>query len=400
MSYELYMNISEVDGIIREEVEQKIYDLWRACFHDSISYTDFYFKYKVPYNEILSIWDKNKIISMLHLNPYEIYVGKRKVPCFYIVGVATDESYRRLGLMKRLLDAALVYMYKQNMPFTYLMPALKEIYLPFDFQVVYKSEQWDNELFSYYKIKNSDMDSDDRLIASEVTYHKKEVANEHIEVLALSQHIHFQEDLIKYTKEWLKSHCYIYTDRDDFYYTRLDKEMKASNGEILLCIRNGKIVGYLSYMSEEYVHITELIFDDINAKEALFDELLQREDGDKLKEMEFLPSIMTRIVNFSSFIKHLKSNKEFRIVLEVKDEIIKDNNEVYQLSFHELGCEIKVSKESPEVCGDIKLLTKFFFGQMKDSEIEEIIISTDKQRIKELLLSIVSLQNLFINEVV
>ena len=59
-----------------------------------------------------------------------------------------------------------------------------------------------------------------------------------------------------------------------------------------------------------------------------------------------------------------------------------------------------MSKESPEVCGDIKLLTKFFFGQMKDSEIEEIIISTDKQRIKELLLSIVSLQNLFINEVV
>lgn len=386
MSYELYKNLSNVNGKLRDEAEKEIYELWRNCFKDSISYTDFYFKYKIPYNEVLTILSKNRIVSMLHLNPYELIVRNQKVQCNYIVGVATDEAFRRLGLMKRLLDEALRTMYDQGMPFTYLMPALKEIYLPFDFQVVYEMEQWDNELFSYNKLLDRIQDS-----------YKAEAE---IEVLPFSQVTELQTNLIQFTNEWLENHYDIYANRDAFYYERLAAEMKVTNGEILLAMKNGSICGYLAYMSEEYVHITEMIYEDIDVKEALFDEILKREDRTKIKEMEYYPSIMTRIVHLPSFVKYLKSNQKFSIVLQVKDDIIEKNNRVYHLTFDEYGCEIEETDKKAEVSGDIKSLTKLFFGQMTTSEMDELILSNEKNRIRDALASISSLQKLFINEVV
>lgn len=420
MSYELYKNLSNVNGKLRDEAEKEIYELWRTCFKDSISYTDFYFKYKIPYNEVLTILSKNQIVSMLHLNPYELIVRNQKVQCNYIVGVATDEAFRRLGLMKRLLDEALRTMYDQGMPFTYLMPALKEIYLPFDFQVVYEMEQWDNELFSYnklldriqdsykaeaetYKYKSvaaSELNTKNTQQSSKLYSYYQEIDEEEIEVLPFSQVTELQTNLIQFTNEWLENHYDIYANRDAFYYERLAAEMKVTNGEILLAMKNGSICGYLAYMSEEYVHITEMIYEDIDVKEALFDEILKREDRTKIKEMEYYPSIMTRIVHLPSFVKYLKSNQKFSIVLQVKDDIIEKNNRVYHLTFDEYGCEIEETDKKAEVSGDIKSLTKLFFGQMTTSEMDELILSNEKNRIRDALASISSLQKLFINEVV
>ena len=51
-----------------------------------------------------------------------------------IVGVATDEEYRRQGVMRELLVKTFQELRSRGELFTYLMPADENYYLPFDFR--------------------------------------------------------------------------------------------------------------------------------------------------------------------------------------------------------------------------------------------------------------------------
>ena len=69
--------------------------LWRQCFHDPQYYEDFYFETVWPKNHVYLSEEK----GMLHLNPYPNYIHGKTYELHYIVGVATDERYRRQGVM-------------------------------------------------------------------------------------------------------------------------------------------------------------------------------------------------------------------------------------------------------------------------------------------------------------
>ena len=104
-------------------------NLWRQCFHDPEAYEEFYFDNVYPNNRVYFEEDK----GMLHLNPYLCHVGMKERILHYIVGVATDERYRRCGIMRNLLQRALLDMREEQEPFTYLMPADVRYYEPFGF---------------------------------------------------------------------------------------------------------------------------------------------------------------------------------------------------------------------------------------------------------------------------
>ena len=55
--------------------------------------------------------------------------------------VATRESCRKRGYMRELLVRTMEEMYRKKEPFTFLMPAAKEIYLPYDFRFIYEQDQ-------------------------------------------------------------------------------------------------------------------------------------------------------------------------------------------------------------------------------------------------------------------
>ena len=93
--------------------------LWRQCFHDPQYYEDFYFETVWPKNHVYLSEEK----GMLHLNPYPNYIHGKTYELHYIVGVATDERYRRQGVMTTLMAQALSDMWDAREPITYLMPA-------------------------------------------------------------------------------------------------------------------------------------------------------------------------------------------------------------------------------------------------------------------------------------
>lgn len=134
MSEKVEELVAPVPCYLRAEERQLSRPLYEAVFsEDSKCFVDFYYEYKSRDNEILGLWEDEKLVSMLHLNPYTMIVNGYEVKSYYIVAVATHKDYRHRGYMRTLLEKALKDMAEKKMPFTFLMPASESIYAPFDF---------------------------------------------------------------------------------------------------------------------------------------------------------------------------------------------------------------------------------------------------------------------------
>lgn len=114
--------------------KEDIYAMWQRNFHDPVPYADFYFDEVYGKNEILLNVEGDEKKGMLHLNPYRLRIDGQETDAHYIVGVATDEEYRRQGVMAELLENSFLRLRKRGEFLTYLMPADKAYYLPFDFR--------------------------------------------------------------------------------------------------------------------------------------------------------------------------------------------------------------------------------------------------------------------------
>lgn len=135
--------------------------LYETVFsEDSRKYVDFYYTYKTRDNEILALEQDGQIVSMLHLNPYQMIVNGYETKSNYIVAVATREDYRHRGCMRMLLEKALRDMAAQGMPFTFLMPASERIYAPFDFVWICSHTELPE------RVKRLDADGQNRYLAA------------------------------------------------------------------------------------------------------------------------------------------------------------------------------------------------------------------------------------------
>ena len=99
---------------------------------DSPSFVDYYYTEKTRDNQIYTVIEDGEIRSMLHLNPYRLYVNGSEKDVNYIVAVATQKEYRKRGYMASLLKRSLRDMYQAGEAFTFLMPASESIYQPFE----------------------------------------------------------------------------------------------------------------------------------------------------------------------------------------------------------------------------------------------------------------------------
>ena len=116
--------------------------LWEKVFtEDTPKFLDYYYSVKTAENEIYVIEEDGEIVSMLHLNPYQMRIGKELYQTHYIVAVATDERYRKRGYMAKLLNYTMQIMQERGEPFTFLMPAAEAIYTPFGFEFVYEQKR-------------------------------------------------------------------------------------------------------------------------------------------------------------------------------------------------------------------------------------------------------------------
>ena len=208
---------------LRQEEHIRTRKLWEEIFtEDTPEFLDYYYSVKTKGNEIYVIEEDDKIVSMLHLNPYQMRIGEKWYQTHYIVAVATDERYRKRGYMAALLKYVMQVMTDRGEPFTFLMPASEAIYKPFGFEFIYVQKR--GKITGHRSLDKS----------LEMCFAKEEDC----------------EEIAEFANSFLGKYDVV-TWRDADYYKTLLTEQMSENGGILLAKRDGKLQGVFCYAKDE-----------------------------------------------------------------------------------------------------------------------------------------------------
>ena len=217
---------------LEPQEHSKTRKLWEEIFtEDTQEFLDYYYTEKTAENEIYVIEEDGKIVSMLHLNPYQMRIKNKIYKTHYIVAVATDENYRKRGYMAQILNHAMQVMTDRGEPFTFLMPAAEAIYKPFGFEFVYEQKRG--------------------------TVTGKQCKGTEVAFVMAKE-----EDCLEiadYANAKLQAYDVV-TWRDAEYYKTVLKEQDSEDGGILLAKENGKIMGVFCFAKGENIEIREPLF--------------------------------------------------------------------------------------------------------------------------------------------
>lgn len=303
--------------------------LWREVFcEDTEIFTDYYFSHKAAKNRGLVLEGEDGIRSMLYLTPEHMAVGEEEVDSAYIVGVATKEKYRHRGYMASLLEEVFRILYREGMPFVFLMPASPDIYAPFDFTYIYDRPVWKAESLKRERLRVMTDQDADRMAA--------------------------------FAQEFLEKEKDVYIFRDRAYYKEQIKELAAQEGcifgyeEMLSGTRSLK--GLCMYTNEG--GIPDIL--EVLAGQDVEKRFVER--GTKTE-----PLIMARIVNLKSMLSLLRSEDALEFVLEVEDLRIAENSGSFICQVQKDAAKITqcANKRKPDLKIGIGELTAVLFGYQK-----------------------------------
>ncbi|WP_317367643.1 GNAT family N-acetyltransferase [uncultured Tyzzerella sp.] len=292
--------------------------IWERIFEeDSKDFLDYYYNYKNEDNKILCKFVDDNISSMLHLNPYKIYINNKEYLSYYIVAVATLPEYRKKGYMAELLHKSLNDMYKENVPFTFLRPAKKEIYLPFDFEYIYN-------------------------------HNFLEINNSNFEEIELTEKDYTQ--IADFTNNFLEKRYKTFCKRDFNYIKVLHQEVKSENGNIIMLFNNNKLIGYYVYWGVNEKIIRAIFLDNAYTN---------------IKNIK--PLVMARIINLYEFFKNFSlkdKNDNICMYFNIVDNIIKENNGIFKLTVYDNKSKIEKTSHRNENILNINIqdLLSVFFG--------------------------------------
>ncbi|MCR5671680.1 MAG: GNAT family N-acetyltransferase [Butyrivibrio sp.] len=114
--------------ILEYSEKEKTRALYEQAFDDPKEFVDYYYDEKCRDNRIIVSLEDGEVISMLHLNPYNVNLCGTVVPSYYVVAVATRNDRRREGQMARVFEKTLELLKAQHIPFVFLLPVDEAIY--------------------------------------------------------------------------------------------------------------------------------------------------------------------------------------------------------------------------------------------------------------------------------
>ena len=242
--------------------KQRVYEMWEENFHDPISYADFYFSEVYGKNEVLlnqeTQTDDEIVKGMLHLNPYTLHVKGQPTEAKYIVGVATDEEYRRQGVMRELLVKTFQELRGRGELFTYLMPADENYYLPFDFRFGMAQVEQELEYLPELR-KETEKQAED----TEQYIFKTELSDEELEVLVAQENI-IKDNLFD-----------IFTEVSVPYIRRMEKEVESDYGQVLYVFDGESYVGRAAVGAEDsYFVLSQVFCADASKRESFLEQVI------------------------------------------------------------------------------------------------------------------------------
>lgn len=111
-----------------DKTKQDVYNMWKSVFGDDEKYVDLYFSDKYKNENTLLYIEDGKVVSSLQMWEYEFSYYDKKVPFYYLAGLATYPEARGKGYMKALIERSFEVMKERNIPLSILIPAEESLF--------------------------------------------------------------------------------------------------------------------------------------------------------------------------------------------------------------------------------------------------------------------------------
>lgn len=333
---------------LKTEEKLETIPLDREAFpEDSDQFVEYYYREKVKDNRILAAEEPfeggNRIVSMLHRNPYELQVRDRIWRSDYIVAVATARDRRHRGLMRSLLVQMMEDMYQEGMEFCFLMPADRKIYEPFDFAYIYDQPHW--------RLKE---ETEKKMVCRKWSGEKNEIP-----------------EIAEWMNRWLENRYQVFARRTDSYVERLLLELESENGWLEV-LDEGDLSGEgqretdrcgLSGRGHDLTGIRCWWGRKKTEQRLLYcqERYMEPSEGPT-------PAIMARIIHLRNFLKVIGLKKEgtLSVCLTVEDRFCRENDGTFLWNIRKDGSELFTWEAGMNAEKTLKItiseLTQWLFG--------------------------------------
>lgn len=310
--------------------------LWDTCFdEDSTCWRNWYFENIYDIENLICAKQDNKLVSMVHMNPYSILLHHSKIDAFALSGVATEPEYRGQGLAGSLIKYALNKAYKLGYDFSFLYPFQYEYYQKFGYNLSYNKHKYKTVCI------------------------EKEVVSK----LVLCDMFSLDEFAKIYAR--FVEHKNGFVLRNVQYFGVHMKELQCDNN--IFCFIIGDKKGYFAINSVENT-IEELAFEgkletalkeitNYYKKSLTFENLYEIDSMISTKEKH----CMARVVSVQRLLEKIKIN-DADILVNITDDIIEENNGVWHISSSGGKTSVKRSDKRAQYSIDISLLAPIVTG--------------------------------------
>lgn len=120
--------------ILEGENVKKTRTLYEKVFQDSKAYTEYFYRKAEEEGIAFVATDGECIVAEVFLMPKFLSRDDRMIEAYYVYGVATDEAYRKRGIVRVLMENADQYARKKGVELMYLIPENEKIYRSMGFE--------------------------------------------------------------------------------------------------------------------------------------------------------------------------------------------------------------------------------------------------------------------------
>ncbi len=271
---------------IKEEELPKAKTLWKQAFEDSDAYIDFNFSRNIDLSYSIGAFDGDVLACMLFMikKSMACTLNGKTVEVYFIVGVATDKTYRRQGIASKILEEADRFLFNLGVPVVYLYPFNHQFYKKQGYHTV----SW------MKKVKLEKSNAADPGKGFELKHYTKKNLPDAEVLVGL------------YKTVGLTKHSFFVRSKQDF--VDIMETMAVDDGRFTIAYQNDEPVGYVLYfLKRKKIIGTEALFLDAQAAKNAVSTLAKEhggyiylDDSFDIQGAETAEYAMMKIINFEA----------------------------------------------------------------------------------------------------